>query len=98
MQAWHKGAIIGWPQSGKYTEQLLGRLWRIGQKEDVTYDVLLTSGLTMYTFKMALRVESDFVKDTQSQVQKVMRAEINFDGYPLLPSGAPALRWTEKKI
>lgn len=92
LQGWNHNLVIGWPQSARYAEQLLGRTHRYGQKRPVFVDVLLLSGMTEYAFRACMR-EAQFVLFTQGQRQKLLRADIR---EPI--SKAPAtLRWSEKK-
>lgn len=75
LQAWCKAAVVGCPQSARDLEQLLGRLHRYGQERPVEWDIIMTSGLSLYSFDMAIR-EARFVLQTQGQTQKILRANI----------------------
>ena len=90
LQAFNRNLVLGWPQSARYAEQLLGRTHRYMQKRPVHVDVLLTSGLTQYAFDMSIR-EAEFVLITQGQRQKLLRAGIRG-----ATSKGMARRWAEK--
>lgn len=89
LQAWHENLVIGWPASARYVEQMLGRTHRRLQLHDVSFDVLLTSCLTLEAFNKTIR-EAQFVLATQAQTQKIIRSitTINRCVYP-----SEALRW-----
>jgi len=84
---WCENLIIGAPQSARELEQLLGRTHRHGQARPVRAMILVTSGLSIEAWRTALR-EANFVRETQSLEQKILRATI-VEGSP--PS--TALRW-----
>jgi hypothetical protein len=84
---WHSNLIIGAPQSARELEQLLGRTHRHGQNHPVRATILVTSGLSVMAWREALR-EATFVRETQAQEQKILRAAI-IEGKP--PS--KAVRW-----
>lgn len=93
LQAWHKNLVLGWPQSARYVEQMLGRTHRRLQEHDVIVDVLLTSGMTLYSFDKTLQ-EAAFVRATQAQTQKILRSitTIRRCGFP-----STELRWSGKR-
>ena len=84
---WCNNLIIGAPQSARELEQLLGRTHRYGQNHPVRATILVTSGLSVEAWRAALK-EATFVRETQAQEQKILRATI-IEGNP--PS--KALRW-----
>lgn len=84
---WCENLIIGAPQSARELEQLIGRTHRHGQRRAVRATILVTSGLSIEAWRAALR-EANFVRETQAQEQKILRATI-VEGSP--PS--TALRW-----
>lgn len=92
LQGFNDNYIVGMPPSARDCEQLLGREHRQGQKRPVNAVVLLTSGLSLYSFKMAKR-EAEFVRQTQGQSQKILRAKVTECAFP--PSSA--LRWRTKE-
>lgn len=75
LQRFCKSYIVGLPPSARDIEQLLGREHRRGQTKSVHATVLITSGLERYSWSQALG-EAAFVKATQGQTQKILRAEI----------------------
>lgn len=70
---WWRNLVIGGVQSARYNEQLFGRTHRFGQEHDVTQNILLTSGGSLYSFQRAI-IEARFVHATQGHRQKLLRA------------------------
>lgn len=91
LQRFNRNLIIGAPQSARDLEQLLGRTHRYRQERPVSVEILATSGLSLYSWQMAIK-EATFVLHTQGQRQKILRAD--FEG-PSWPSDA--LRWRVKE-
>ena len=87
----NRGLILGMPAPGDETEQLICRLHRSYQLKPVVWDVLLTSSGSRHTFNKALQA-ADFVLKTQSQRQKILRAEIVDHTIP-----SDAVRWRPRK-
>lgn len=71
---WWLNYVVGGVQSARYNEQLFGRTHRFGQAHDVTQNILLTSGGSLYSFERAI-VEARFVHATQGHRQKLLRAK-----------------------
>lgn len=84
---WCDNYIIGAPQSARELEQLLGRTHRFGQPKPVHATLLVTSGLSIEAWRSALR-EANFVRETQAQEQKILRATITEEQPP-----SSAVRW-----
>jgi hypothetical protein len=84
---WHKNLVIGAPQSARELEQLIGRTHRHGQARPVEVTLLVTSGLTVEAWRTA-RKEANFVRSTQGQEQKILRAAVTEGTAP-----SKALRW-----
>lgn len=91
LQAFNRNLIIGCPQSAKYFEQLIGRTHRYGQKRPVLAEIMLTSGLSLYSFDMLIR-EAKFVLSVRGKTQKILRADIERTKFP-----STALRWVKAK-
>lgn len=71
---WWNNLVIGGVQSARYNEQLFGRTHRFGQEHDVTQNIMLTSGGSLYSFERAI-IEARFVHATQGHRQKLLRAK-----------------------
>lgn len=72
---WHDNYIVGAPQSSRELEQWLGRTHRYGQEHPVHAVIVITSGLSVHAWREALR-EATFVRETQAQEQKILRATV----------------------
>lgn len=72
---WHDNYIVGAPQSSRELEQWLGRTHRYGQEHPVRAVIVVTSGLSVHAWREALR-EATFVRETQAQEQKILRATV----------------------
>jgi hypothetical protein len=92
LQAFNRNLIIGCPQSAKYFEQLIGRTHRYGQKRPVLVEIMLTSGLSRYSFDMLLK-EAKFVKAVRGKTQKILRSHIERTKFP-----SEAIRWAHKPV
>jgi len=90
LQMFNDNYVVGAPASARDREQLYGRTHRQKQKKPVRFVELVTSGLSRYSFDMA-RKEAHFVKQTQGQTQKLLRAEFKDCVFP-----SDALRWRRK--
>lgn len=87
----NRGLAIQCPQSGDMCQQLFGRLHRFGQTRPVQWDILITSGGSRYAWDMATR-EAEFVLQTQSQKQKILRGTMTDCIYP-----STSLRWAQTR-
>ncbi len=92
LQAFNRNLIIGCPPSAKYFEQLVGRTHRYLQLRPVLVEIMLTSGLSGYSFDMLLK-EAKFVKSVRGKTQKILRADIERTTFP-----SKALRWAYKPV
>lgn len=92
LQRFRRNLIIGTPQSARDLEQLLGRTHRYGQEHPVSVEILATSGLSLYSWQMAIK-EATFVLQTQGQRQKILRADFKREEWP-----SDALRWRVKEM
>lgn len=90
---WNDNYIVGAPQSARELEQLLGRTHRHGQECAVRARVVITSGLSIEAWRAAVR-EAQFVRETQGQDQKILRAKVIESK---LPSQAVRWRVVQKK-
>lgn len=90
---WADNYIVGAPQSARELEQLLGRTHRHGQNRPVYARILCTSGLSIEAWRSSVR-EATFVRETQGQDQKILRATV-IEGKK--PSEAVRWRVTQKK-
>lgn len=90
LQQFCKNYSIGTPQSSRDREQQYGRTHRQKQLRPVEFIEVITSGLARYAFDMAQK-EAAFVKQTQGQTQKLLRAEVKDCVFP-----SAATRWRRK--
>lgn len=84
---WCDNYIVGAPQSARELEQLLGRTHRHGQIHPTRARILVTSGLSVEAWRASVR-EATFVRETQGQDQKILRATVTEGKAP-----SQALRW-----
>jgi hypothetical protein len=91
LQMFCRNLIIGCRPSAKFFEQLVGRTHRYGQLNPVLVEIMLTSGLSNYSFDMLLK-EAKFVLSVRGKTQKVLRADIERTTFP-----SDALRWAYNK-
>jgi hypothetical protein len=92
LQAFNRNLVIGGVQSAKLFEQLVGRTHRYGQSRPVLVEIMLTSGLSKYSFDMLLR-EAKFVKAVRGKTQKILRSHIERTTFP-----SKELRWAYKPV
>jgi hypothetical protein len=90
LQPWRRNGVIVMPQSAKYLEQLIGRGHRQGQLEPVRFTILATSGLTYVVWDAAV-AEAEFVRQTASLTEKILRAEVK-----PFPAPPDTLRWARR--
>lgn len=91
LQAWCHNAIVGWEQSPRYTEQVLGRSHRFAQGKPCTWDVILTSGETLDSFYKTI-AKSKVIYEVQGHRQKILKANVISTK---LPEGA---RWARAEV
>jgi len=85
LQHYSRNLTIGWEQAANRVEQQIGRTHRAGQEQPVTFDVLLTSGLTADSFAKTL-AEARFVRQLHGHTQKILKSQIQrLHRYPIGP-------------
>jgi hypothetical protein len=89
---WHDNLSIGVTQSAERLEQLIGRTHRRWQVNPVSFQFLMTSGLSMQSWLTANK-EARFVQETQGQAQKILRAKTTIGAFP-----STADRWRVKAL
>lgn len=75
LQNWQKQLIVAPPQSGKWLEQIFGRMHRQGQEKPVFADYLVTSGGTARRFEEAIQ-EARWGRHLIRTTQKILRSEV----------------------
>jgi hypothetical protein len=80
----HRNLVIAPPKSARDWEQMIGRTHRAGQERDVQFDVIISSAENFEALGAAWH-EASFVRQTQGQTQKILRATINTQQPPAGP-------------
>lgn len=75
LQAWGRMLLVMPPQSAKWLEQIFGRAHRQGRVDEVSADILITSGGTVDAFEAAI-AEAGFGQATFALTQKILRAKV----------------------
>jgi hypothetical protein len=91
LQPWRRNLIAQPPQSGKYLEQIIGRAHRQGADQEVSFEILLTSGL-MLDLVQTVQREGGINRALRSMTHKVTRVGITIGEAP------PGYRWSTAKL